>query len=63
MHAALTGERQAPGADMTATLTGTSTLSAEGVGDVEAYNRDALDLLLLYLARTPADDYADAGRG
>ena len=63
MHANLTGPRQAPGADMTATLTGTSTLSAEGVGDVEAYNRDALDLLLLYLARTPADDYADAGRG
>jgi len=48
---------------MTATLAGASTLSADGVGDVEAYNRDALDLLLLYLARTPADDYADAGRG
>ena len=40
---------------MTATLAGASTLSADGVGDVEAYNRDVLDLLLLYLARTPAD--------
>jgi hypothetical protein len=48
---------------MRATLTGTSTLSAEGVGDVEAYNRDALDLQLLYLARSPADDIDDAGRG
>ena len=62
-RATLTGAHQAPGADMAAALAGTSSLSAVGVGDVEAYNRDALDLLLLYLARTPTDEYADAGRG
>ncbi len=62
MRATLTRAQQAPVADMAATLAGTSTLSAVGVGDVEAYNRDALDLLLLYLARTPTDEYADAGR-
>ena len=63
MRATLTGAHQAPGADMAAALAGTSSLSAVGVGDVEACNRGALDLLLLYLARTPTDEYADAGRG